>query len=81
MHRDGIDTRHGRSFVAKPFQKLPQAIGIAFDLEGDSVSVVADETGELMIMGQAENEGTKADTLHDAAYLNGLPLAHSEGQI
>ena len=64
---DGVDAGKGRGLRAEASKKIIERGGATFDFNGDSAGIVSDAAGEAFFSGKAVDEGTKADTLHNAA--------------
>ena len=62
---DRVDARKGRRILV---QALCQALDVfvkAADFDFDTLGVIANPTGQLQFLGQAQNEGAQANALHD----------------
>ena len=85
---DGVDARQGRGLRGKSCEEGLQVSRCAFELDGHASGVVADEAGQIFLVGQAINERAKADALDDPAYPDAYSLAqgsvdlgHCSGEV
>ena len=64
----------GGALGAQASQEQFECSGGAFNLNCDSVRVIADESGQPLLESKAVDEGAKANTLHHAANRDDAPL-------
>ena len=69
--RDGsrahpLDDREGRCLGGECRLELRQPLDRSLDLDEDPFAVVADETGQVQLMGESVDVGAEPDALHDA---------------
>ena len=70
-----FDVRQRRRLVGQFRQEAIQGRRLAFDFDEECPGLVLDEAAQLQPRGQAVDEGTEPDALHDAAHHDG-PAFH-----
>ena len=71
MDSDRVDAGEGRGFSAQAGKEGFEMGRRAFDFDGDAAGIIADRACEILFSRQPIDEGTEADTLDDAADLDG----------